>query len=504
MLPISDCSPFTRFLQLIPDPKLAMTSTNLSSDLSPKHNLNPLDIPEIRSMVGQYLGRSDLVRCLRVCKSWHALFVPLVWSTITVGPEIYSWDDQPPLDAFIRHSHHLKVLSLDIDAHHEYRSTSCPNLLRLRVNAIRKIESEGIDIIPVQIAPYEKLRYLNIYGVVMRTSQRIIWEPVHYQSLSELELRSLEIEPTGTATFWDLCTQLVSLKFDRVTVTEMPARSITFDRLQRLQLELSSQIPIEHQLEWITQCPNLTSLFWNYNVVDPTSRFMRHFVPGTWPQLSELVLAGIEFTDAQLARVIGAMQNLKSLSVQACEVGSRFLEALRHHSQTLTLLGTFDCEVSTPSLVPKILASFPHLESLSVERVMSLDIIDSPPWVCEDSLKVLRIGISFPLNQDTDYQRQVFQRISRLTNLKKLTLDCGRGIDKSLHLSLDNGLDQLATLKQLEKLSLLFRPEPLSVRDAEWMINNWKNLKKVEGYFSYDMELLESMFSAAGVKFGVF
>ncbi|KAK3810291.1 MAG: hypothetical protein J3Q66DRAFT_443809 [Benniella sp.] len=465
-------------------------------------NINPLDIPEIRSMVGQYLDQSDLARCSRVCKSWHAAFVPLVWSTAMVSD--CSYDDNPPLKAFIRHSHHLKDLSFDIDAQHEYRFTSCPNLLRLRVDAIRYTDDEDIDIVLVQIALYEKLRYLSIYGVVMGPLQRIIWAPIHYRNLSELELHDLEIEPMGTATFWHLRTQLVSLKIEKVTVTGLPDRSITFDRLQRLRLWLKSQNLIGYQLEWIIRCPNLTSLNWCYSSEGQlTSWFMGRFVPGTWPQLSELVLVGIELTDAQLAQVIGAMQNLKSLRIQECEVGSRFLEALRRHSQTLISLNTTHCEVLTQSLVPEILASFPHLESLYVERVMVQEIIDGLPWVCEHSLKVLRIGISFPCNQDTDYQRQVFQRISRLTNLK-LTLDCGRGIDKSLHLSLDNGLDQLATLKQLEKLSLLFRPEPLSVRDAEWMINNWKNLKKVEGYFSYDMELLESMFSAAGIKFGVF
>ncbi|KAK3810297.1 MAG: hypothetical protein J3Q66DRAFT_443813 [Benniella sp.] len=442
-------------------------------------NINPLAIPEIRSMVGQHLRRPDLPRCSRVCKSWHASFVPLVWSKVILREETCSRLRNPPLEAFIRYSHYLKDLNYATDAPHEYRSTSCPNLLRLEVNVTRYSKGEDIDIVPIQIAQYEKLRYLRIEGCGLR-SQRILWEPVHHHNLYELELYDLEIVPTCTATFWDLCTQLVSLKIEDVTVAEMPARSITFDRLQRLELELKSQNPIEHQLEWITQCPNLTSLYWNYSVVDPTSRLMRHFLPGTWPHLSELFLESIELTDAQLARVIGAMQDLKSLSVYTCEVGSYFLEALYHHSQTLTSLDATSCRVLTPSLVPKILASFPHLESLRVDRVMDQDIIDGLPWVCEHSLKKLSIDISFRIN-DADYHRQVLQRISRVTHLKGLFLDRGRQTKKSLHLSLDNGLDQLATLKQLEKLSFYFPAETLGVRDAEWMINNWKNLKKIVG-----------------------
>ncbi|KAK3810278.1 MAG: hypothetical protein J3Q66DRAFT_65056 [Benniella sp.] len=462
--------------------------------------INPLDIPEIRSMVGQYLRRSDLARCLRVCKSWHASFVSLVWSTTTVVQEIYSRGRNPPLEAFIRYSHYLKDLFLNIDAPKDYRVAPCPNLLNLKVHIMRVyLKKKPIDIVPVVIAQYQQLRRLSIQASPM-ISQRVIWKPVHYHNLSELDLDLLEIEPAGTVAFWELCTQLVSLKFEKVTVAEMPARSITFDRLQRLRLELKSRNSLEHQLEWITQCPNLTSLHWCYSD-NPSSGVMRRFVPGTWLHLSELSLSRIEFTDAQMARVIGAMQDLKSLSVQTCEVGSRFLEALHHHSQTLTLLATISCGVLTPSFVPEILASFPHLENLYVQRVKSKDIIDSPPWVCERSLKVLRIGISFSLNQGAEYQRQVLQRISRLTNLNKLIVDRGRQIEYSLDLRLENGLDQLATLKQLEKLELLFYMEHISVRDVEWMINNWKSLKVVDGYFRLPkQEELLSMFTAAGIK----
>ncbi|KAK3810288.1 MAG: hypothetical protein J3Q66DRAFT_405047 [Benniella sp.] len=196
------------------------------------------------------------------------------------------------------------------------------------------------------------------------------------------------------------------------------------------------------------------------------------------------------------------MQDLKSLNVFSCEVGSRFLEALYHHSQTLTCLAATHCKALTPSLVPKILASFPHLESLYVGCVLDEDIIDGLPWVCEHSLKELCIGISFPLDDDAEYHQQVLQRISRLTNLKELLLDCGRRTEKSLDLSLDNGLDQLVTLKQLEKLVFYFHAETLGVRDVEWMINSWKNLKEVKGYFRQDIkEELVSMFTAAGIKF---
>jgi len=434
-------------------------------------NINPLDIPEIRSMVGQYLDRQDLARCVRVSKSWHASFVPLVWSTIWAYDEHFKIPGTPSVEAFLRHSHYIKDLNLDIDAPQEFSLTPCPNLLNLIVRFYRFKQSKSIDIIPVEIAKYEQLRSLTILNGCSN-SERVIWKPVHYHNLSELHLNLLEIE--GTTAFWVLCSQLVSLKLGNVSVDEMPARSITFDRLQHLNLRLKSQNPIEHQLDWITQCSNLTSLNWCYSTdIDDehTSRIMKRFAPGTWPHLSELSLEGIEFTDAQLARVIGAMQDLKSLAVHTCKVGSRFLKALRHHSQTLISLDTTSCEVLTRSLVPGILTSFPHLETLYVQPVMCEDIIDSPPWVCEDSLRLLYIGFLVTPNQDAEYNQQVLQRISRLTNLKEIQLVRGPRGASTLDLTLENGLEHLATWERFENFYLFTDTSRFSARDVEvWIV----------------------------------
>ncbi|KAK3810289.1 MAG: hypothetical protein J3Q66DRAFT_352699, partial [Benniella sp.] len=445
-------------------------------------SINPLNIPEIRSMVGQYLNKSDLARCLRVCKSWHTSFVPLVWSTATVWEVNYGAEGHnPPLEAFLRHSHYIKDLDINIDAHQEYRLTPreyrptpqeyrltpCPNLLNLKVLICQGFVSKGMDVVPVVIAQYDQLRRLSILNKSMEP-QPVIWKPVHYHNLSELDLQLLEIEPEGTAAFWVLCARLVSLKIKVVTVAEMPARSITFDRLQHLKLLLKSQNPIERQLEWVTQCPNLTSLDWGYSGKNHlTSQLMKHFVPGTWPHLSELCLSGIEFTDAQLSQVIGAIHDLKSLTVRTCKVGSCFLEALRHHSHTLISLDTTYCEVLTRSLVPGILTSFPHLENLYAPRVMSEDIINSPPWVCEHSLKVLHICFLETPNQDAEYHQQVLQRISRLTKLKELRLVRGPLSARTLDFTLENGLEQLATWKQLEIFDVFSRTARFSVRDVE-------------------------------------
>ncbi|KAK3810279.1 MAG: hypothetical protein J3Q66DRAFT_443797 [Benniella sp.] len=305
--------------------------------------------------------------------------------------------------------------------------------------------------------------------------QLILWEPVHYHNLSELELCNLEIEPTCTATFWELCAQLASLKIEK--------------------------------LEWITQCPNLSFLEWRSNGSHLASSFARSFIHGTstWDNLRELTLAMFEFTDGQLARIIGVMRELRTFNIYTCEVGSLSLKALRLHSQSLRSLDTMTCDVITPSFIPGVLASFPHLESLAFDSVMSQDIIDGPPWACESSLKKLRAGFQFTSDQEKQYlvyhQRQVLQKVSRLTNLKELRLFHGDDDDaRNLDLRLENGLDHLATLKHLERFSLYTHIYRLSVLDVEWMIDNWKNLKKFEGYLNkVNKEEQTAMLQAAGI-----
>ncbi|KAK3810294.1 MAG: hypothetical protein J3Q66DRAFT_352708 [Benniella sp.] len=471
---------------------------------------SPLNLPEVRDMVGKHLDRSDLARCLCVCRSWHASFVPLVWSTASILPEPTHLN--PSLEAFIRHCHHLKELSYTVDAPREYRSTPCPKLSDLQVSVTQPpANPPPNDTVVIDIPQHEQLRTLRIKGAEMGPSLRIIWKPAHHlHNLSGLSLSNLEIEPQDTTTFWDLCTQLEVLQTANVSV-ELPVQSITFDRLMCLGLNLSlkPRNSLERQLDFIIQCPNLTLLHWINLDGELASRYTGRFKPGTcaWPNLREFSLIGPGFSDEQLAQIIGAMRDLKTLEIIGCEVGLSFLAALRPHFPSLRSLDISDANALTPTITSHILASCSDLESLVVGHCMSQDIIDGPPWICENSLKELTAAFMFPLGDAAvHHQRQVLQRISRLTNLKKVTLSQAYDIDACyLDLRLENGLELLATWKNLEKLSFYAGFHHVSARDVEWMIDNWKNLKEVDGYFNQrNRDELIAMFRAAGVKCRIF
>lgn len=62
--------------------------------------LNPLDLPEIRSHLAQFLTRRELDVCCRVSDEWNRSFEPYVWQELRLW--VSSDDKQPLVEAIIR------------------------------------------------------------------------------------------------------------------------------------------------------------------------------------------------------------------------------------------------------------------------------------------------------------------------------------------------------------------------------------------------------------------
>lgn len=90
-------------------------------------------------------------------------------------------------------------------------------------------------------------------------------------------------------------------------------------------------------------------------------------------------------------------------------------------------------------------------------------------------------------------QRKVYQKLSQLTDLQLLIL--GR-LDseeeevqeswyqtQSLEMTLESGLDELASLKNLVVLDVSYMLHRIGVPELEWMAANWPSLEKIAGLF---------------------
>lgn len=82
--------------------------------------LRPMDLPELRPGVGQYLNRLDLLSCIRVAKAWHASFVPLIYHTLDLQVEKVGTQTPrgqkrlPSRETLRRYGSHLRDLTIDL------------------------------------------------------------------------------------------------------------------------------------------------------------------------------------------------------------------------------------------------------------------------------------------------------------------------------------------------------------------------------------------------------
>ncbi|KAI8345534.1 hypothetical protein B0O80DRAFT_472940 [Mortierella sp. GBAus27b] len=462
---------------------------------------NPLELPEIRNVVGHYLARRDLVQCLRVSKSWHYSFLPFVWSAITVKDK-YAY---PSVKNLTHHHQFVKDLAYHTDRWPEYSSTVCHNLTSLHIECDQNAS-------PIIVAQYDRLRYLSVRSKQSqsRFQHQPVWKPVsHLQNLSSLRLYDMDIEGRDTVAFWDLCTRLKSLSMTNIHVSGLAAESVIFNRLQSLSLALRSPIKIECQLDWMAQCPNLVSLCWRPledQLSDALDALSVRIMENTWPNLSKLQFKRVYPSDEQLSQIISGIKKVKSLTDVGSGFGLLSLVALRPHYQGLRKLdiGTVPSMSGTGAIVPKLLASCVNLEDLSVGKVMSQDILQGRRWVCDKSLRALSVCIIISPAQDiASHQQHVLERMSHLKNLERLKLFAPGLIPDPmiLDLRLGKGLELLGTLKKLRTLILHNYRQHMKSADVEWMIANWKNLADVEGHLNPEKRELDEMLLRAGIRY---
>ncbi|KAF8941770.1 hypothetical protein BGZ47_007202 [Haplosporangium gracile] len=97
---------------------------------------NALDLPEIRSIIGTYLTRQDLIHSSKVSHAWQQSFEPLIWRETILrssqNPNRATYLPPPPLAVFREHGHLIRTLSLEGPVSVEE--------VRLAVSGCRKLE----------------------------------------------------------------------------------------------------------------------------------------------------------------------------------------------------------------------------------------------------------------------------------------------------------------------------------------------------------------------------
>ncbi|KAF9573885.1 hypothetical protein EC968_007843 [Mortierella alpina] len=102
---------------------------------------SPLDLPEIRALVGSFLSRSELAICAQVSRSWRSTFSPLIWRDTVIYPHETHLRNfaPPPSPADLRANAHL-IRSLAFESRCSFRDIAtlaeeCRRLSHLRLTA---------------------------------------------------------------------------------------------------------------------------------------------------------------------------------------------------------------------------------------------------------------------------------------------------------------------------------------------------------------------------------
>ncbi|KAF9338147.1 hypothetical protein BGZ91_009039, partial [Linnemannia elongata] len=251
-------------------------------------------------------------------------------------------------------------------------------------------------------------------------------------------IRSLVIKQMDSALqdFFMRCKQLEEVRFDAQEVDDGDGVAQMWDRF-------SDMIDNHSRLRKI--------------VIDTVPWPMTNKVLETMERCPKLIVLESKETELDvIAQILEAAPRIEKLSLPRTGFGELSMDALRRHFPTLRDINLQFCSKVTSPMVQEILRSCANLQSISAESLARSDIIQHP-WACRN-LQMFDVGIDFVDETDgydppKSHFREVYQRLSLLTELNYLSICSENQADTDsrdpIEVSLEAGLDELATLKKL-------------------------------------------------------
>ncbi|KAG0100334.1 hypothetical protein BGZ93_002203 [Podila epicladia] len=316
-------------------------------------NDSPLDLPEIRAIIGFFLGQSDLVRCSMVCKAWQDSFYALIWRDI-----VRTLRRSPPTMLIHKNARHIRTLKYDFfqlglepdvskDLCRLERLTLPGSVMEMSLGntpLLKALESTH-EAVPVYISQTPCLDRNSVWGQFTR---------MILQNQETLQFISIEGYLTTYSTlptfdFWSAvagCSsrlRTLRIKSDRqisMSTLHMLWRKTchhleTFDinghsvldpgmfrdvqgqdeevdtkenSIQHLRLSNFSSVHPQEILEaWIVPCRKLKTLVWNMDLSHIPTEWETEPVPDHWPQIKSIEITterSRKIKDKQLAAIL--------------------------------------------------------------------------------------------------------------------------------------------------------------------------------------------------------
>ncbi|KAF9202044.1 hypothetical protein BGZ49_007763 [Haplosporangium sp. Z 27] len=483
--------------------------------MTPPNNSSPLELPEVVLLLGTYLSKPDLVKCVRVSKTWNAALKPYLWDQLSLDREKCRQGlDLAPLERNRHFIHSITTLFIE-----DFRRLVpvCPNLKSFDIS-LGFPDDEMIIKHELEVLFSKNPSVISIQIRNFIVDWSLFRNLVNIKHLSLINCKASRFPLDLDVYLGQLCSnRLESLKLKLVSFESIRNQDLTLHSLRELVLDRIRTTPGGQELEIARRCPNLESFtlrlkYENSEII--VEAFTNLVVAGTWPKLQKLNCEDLWIEDEDLAKIIQSMTCCKRLNMPGTKFGYRSFQVLKQHYGVLTEVDLIRSWDSTTKMIPEILASCPRLLAFRGHDILAEDIAKGPPWVClnlrtldvfldfrpqtkgnnqKHGYSVLQMmGTAMGDRKSVELQRTVFKQISRLKNLRILSIGSGLGTierlssyDLGLDLRLEMGLGLLCTLRSLEILDFYKVFQIMNMREIEWMLRNWRCLDRVTGMFNF-------------------
>ncbi|ORY95965.1 hypothetical protein BCR41DRAFT_365052 [Lobosporangium transversale] len=486
--------------------------------------LNPFDLPEIVSRVGEFLSRDDIISCLRISKAFHSTLVKRLWKTISLDSKY------PTGEALHNNKKYIQKLVLYSPLPEEYRTLqSCNRLKDISFYGTSSHDASVLNDLSNLIKAH-RTTIARLYFDFGDSSSQGIWGTLlECARLENLAFSRTQISNDEVDLFFQVCKKIKNLDIESVSIDRLPSDYLNDDKNSFIFPNMStlyfnefkiSNPPHPHTSAYCLgiltrRCPNLHSLgFYDYLSDAHTSQhelvkfhwaaFRDH--PYTLTNLSNLRLH-MEIRDEDMAALLRQITELRELDVPECTFGPLSVRELladeqevldggiivrKRRSQklcdTIEVLIIDNRVERNDGVVQVILSSCPRLKRLKGPKITVAEIVNGAEWVCAD-LVSLAIRLVADVDSETaegmGKQRIVFRQLGKLTELEILDLTATNfepGDIRTLDLRLKAGLDELVSLKRLRSLSFDHdKCQQMEPEDATWIINNWPRMTQISG-----------------------
>ncbi|KAF9099198.1 hypothetical protein BGX27_000653 [Mortierella sp. AM989] len=486
--------------------------------------LNPVELPEIRALIAQYLSKYDLAQCVRASQSWNALFLPYIWDQVILDQKTVERGFN--LESLEPHSHLVKSISVTDTLKFGSLIAVCTNLkslqLRMSFGLLKGFQQTLKHQLEAVLTPNISIVCLDLDTV------HVDWAVIAgLKNLRELKLTNCEtMIGSSPADFWnqdDIKLEALSLTFVNIPGLweQSTGKYPIFQNIKALEIERMTKLPESIQVEIVRQCPNIETLRFRPNIQSSITMIMvRLAAAGSWPKLRSLFYDGPKISDQGVVDILTSMDQCDQWDVSYADFTPLSFQALNNHFSTLTRVNLAYCWSVTSKMLQEVLSSCPLLRKFRGPTIHARDIVEGDPWVCSslqtfvafidfgsqdgttgtsggDGMELEHSDISAKAmleNSDTnEFQRLVYEQISQLRRLKILLIGVEPSLTEDvqnhrhgLELKLGKGLELLSSLKELEIFGFNGTTQNMELEEVKWMITHWRRLGQIMGTYCHN------------------